>query len=106
MNISAKGIYQKPQVADLEIDQQRAKSTFSYEQTNSEDAKKLAKGDFMKQHKCDVIVEPLLFLTTTTNERGTNTSVTISGYPANYKNVRNYALSDSIYFKHYQNMPW
>lgn len=106
LDITTKGIYQKPQVADLSVNSERAKATYNYEDVSSDEAKKLAKGDFVKQQKCDVIVEPLLYLTNETNDKGTKVSVTISGYPAFYRNVRNYELSDSIYFMHYRNMPW
>jgi len=106
MNFTPKGVYQFPQVADLDIAQQRVKLSFTYENAMGEEARKLAKGDFIKQQKCDVVVEPLLYITTTTTESGTTSSVTISGYPANYRNVRNYQLADSVFFKHYSNMPW
>ena len=105
MYVSSLGIYQLPQIADIDIKQQRVKETFKYENILIDDAKKMAKADFIKQQKCDLLVEPLLFISTFDRLGITTTTVTISGYPANYKNIRNYEPSDSIYFRNYQQLP-
>ena len=106
LNITPRGIYQKPQVADLDVNAVRVKASFVYEDVSNNEAKNLAKGDFLKQQKCDVIVEPMLYLTRETKDNKTTVSVTISGFAANYENIRNYEPADSIYFIHYRNMPW
>ena len=96
------GIYQLPQIADLDIAQQRVKLTLNYNRITFEDAKKLAKADFIKNQKCDLIIEPLLFISNYQYKGRTSRTVTISGYPASYKNIRNIELGDSIYFKNHQ----
>jgi len=98
MFIQKESIYQKPQVAELDVKKQRVKMVKTYEKTDESAAKELAKGDFMVQEKCDVIVEPYLFTSTETNESGSNTTVTITGYPAFYINIKNYEKKDSVFF--------
>jgi len=100
MFVVENGIFQKPQVADLDVKKQRVKMVKVYEKTDKETAKNFAKGDFMVQEKCDVIVEPYLFTTTTADETGIlSTTVTITGYPANYTNIRNYESNDEASFR-------
>ena len=99
---SSMGIYQLPQIADLDIGQQRVKLTLNYNRITLEDAKKLAKADFIKNQNCDLIVEPLLVISNYQNKGRSSRMVTISGYPASYKNIRNVELGDSIYFKNHR----
>lgn len=96
--IKKDAIIQKPQVAELDVKKARVKMTKTYEKMEINAAKELAKGDFIVQEKCDVIVEPYLFTNTETNENGSKTTVTITGYPANYINIKNYEKKDEVYF--------
>jgi len=98
MYVKKDAIIQKPQVAELDVKKQRVKMIKTYEQINLDAVRELAKGDFMVQEKCDVIVEPYLFTTSETTESGTKTTVTITGYPANYINIKNYEKKDEIFF--------
>ena len=94
------GIFQKPLVADLDVKKQRVKMVKVYEKTDKETAKNFAKGDFMVQEKCDVIVEPYLFTNTIADENGiVSTTVTLTGYPANYTNIKNYDRADEASFR-------
>jgi len=100
MFVMENGIFQKPLVADLDVKKQRVKMVKVYEKTDKETAKNFAKGDFMVQEKCDVIVEPYLFTSTTADENGiVSTTVTITGYPANYTNIKNYDRADEASFR-------
>ena len=96
--ISPNSIFQKPQVAELDVKKQRVKMVKTYDNIGITAAKELAKGDFMVQEKCDVIVEPYLFTSTETNESGSKTTVTLTAYPANYINIKNYEKKDEVFF--------
>ena len=104
MNIRENGILQKPLVAELDVMKERVKITKSYENLETEDAKDLVRGEFMKQQKCDFIVEPLLFSTLVITDTNRIVTATVSGYPAYYKNIKNYEIGDSVYFLKYRNV--
>ncbi len=95
-------ILQKPQVADLEVLKDRVKVSKTYKDVSVENAKSLVKGEFMKQQKCDVIVESLIFSTSTITDSASFVTATVSGYPAFYRNIRNYQIGDSVYFMRYK----
>jgi len=104
LNIRENGILQKPLVAELDVMKERVKITKTYENMNTEDAKDLVRGEFMKQQKCDFIVEPLLFSTLLITDTNRLVTATVSGYPAFYKNIKNYEIGDSVYFIKYRNV--
>ena len=104
LNIRENGILQKPLVAELDVMKERVKITKTYENINTEDAKDLVRGEFMKQQKCDFIVEPLLFSTLLITDTNRLVTATVSGYPAFYKNIKNYEIGDSVYFLKYRNV--
>ena len=95
-------ILQKPQVADLEVLKDRVKVSKTYKDVSVVNAKNLVKGEFMKQQKCDVIVESLIFSTTTITDSASYVTATVSGYPAFYRNIKNYQIGDSVYFMRYK----
>ncbi|MFM2138737.1 MAG: hypothetical protein RJA57_1044 [Bacteroidota bacterium] len=99
MVVTKNNIYQKPKVADLSVNAKRVKITMTYENISVDDAKELIKGEFMKQEKCDIIVQPYFYSTTTYNTDGTSVRITITGLPAFYRNIHNYTNADAIYFE-------
>ena len=92
--VAKNGIYQKPLITDLEVSSQRVVLKFSYLNHSFTEAKKMAIGDFIKQQNCDLIVQPFSSCISETVNDVTTVNVTIGGYPATYKNIRNFQLQD------------
>ena len=84
MEIYGSGVIQKPTVVDLKVDETKVTGTASSSISTSEVLKQEAISDALKKCKCDVIVEPSFEIITA---RG-NTTVTMIGFPAIYKNFR------------------
>lgn len=98
MYISKNGILQKPLITDLEVAKQRTTITKSYTNVNLLEAKENAMSDFIKQEACDLIVQPYFITSTITENEKTTISVTLTGYAAQYKNIRNFELKDTSSF--------
>ena len=64
--VSKKGIYQKPLISDLEVGFQRLSIKKTYTNISIKEAKENAMGDFIKQQKCDLIVQPFSSCTSET----------------------------------------
>ena len=98
MYITKTGIIQRPLVADLDVSKQRLTLTKTYSNVLPTEAKENVVADFIKQNNCDVAIHPFFSTTTASNERSSVT-VTISAYTGNFKNMRDFQASDTIYIK-------
>ncbi len=91
------GVIQKPLVVDLDVKDKRVSGTAStsFKGEKIETIKNNAIYDALQNSKADVLVEPR-FDTETSGDR---TTVTVTGYPANYKNFRPATINDTTYLK-------
>jgi hypothetical protein len=101
IRIVKQGIFQKPLVADLEVAKQREFFTRTYEAMDAEASKDNINGEFSIEKNCDIIVQPLYETNTTITDEKQVTTVTISGYPAYYKNIRTFEPKDTQAFMIY-----
>ena len=93
MDVYGSGIIQVPVVVDLDVKATRVSGTAVG--VSMEIAKLDALADAVKKANADVLVEPK-FETETTNG---NTTVSVSGYPATYKNFRSLTAADTSFVK-------
>lgn len=93
MYISKTGIIQRPLISDLEVGKQKMKISRKYKNISLKLAKENVMGEFIQEHNCDLIVQPY-FTTETINYE---TTVTVIGYPASFKNIRQFDAKDTIY---------
>lgn len=100
IKITKQGIVQKPLIADLEISKEKKSLTKVYENATLNYAKELVMGAFIQEFKCDLVVHPLFYSTTTTTSKNDirSISITVSGYTGSYKNIRNFELKDTVNF--------
>jgi hypothetical protein len=96
--INKNEIYQKPLVADLDVAKQKVSMTKTYENLTVEQAKENITGEFVLEQGCDILVQPLYQTETSLSDDKSTTIVSVSGYPAFYKNIRTYMPSDSEAF--------
>ena len=96
--INKNEIYQKPLVADLEVAKQKVSLTKTYENVTVDQAKENVTGEFILEQGCDILVQPLYQTETSLSDNKSTTNVSVSGYPAFYKNIRTYTPSDSEAF--------
>lgn len=103
MKITKQGIIQKPLVADLEVSKEKKLLSKTYENTTYDQAKNLLMAEYTKELGCDVIVHPMFSAVNTTKADVTTINITVNGYPATYKNIRNFELKDTVNFipKHF-----
>lgn len=91
LNIYGSGVIQKPVIVDLEVKQTKVTATVKGKLgSNIEALKAEAVSAAVKKAQADVLVEPTY---TIVSNRGTST-VTVSGFPATYKNFRDITLDD------------
>jgi hypothetical protein len=98
IKITKQGIIQKPLIADLEVSKDKKSLVRTYETASVETAKELVMGEFMQEYKCDLIVHPLFSSSAVTTNAVTNITITANGYPANYRNIRNFEAKDTLSF--------
>jgi hypothetical protein len=91
--INKQGIVQRPLIVDLEVGK-KASITKTYKNVTTDMARQNTIEDFIRQNNADVIVQPLFTINTEDNNTKTTVTVTLSGYPANYKNFRPYEAKD------------
>lgn len=85
MDIYGSGVIHKPVIADLDVSSTKVKGTYDLASgTLFEDAKNEAIAQLIKDNNVDVIIEPKYELVQTVGA----TKITITGYPATYKNFR------------------
>ena len=91
LNIYGSGVIQKPVIVDLEVKQQKVTATVSGKLgSNIEVLKAESVSVAVKNAGADVLVEPTYNIV---SNRGTST-VTVSGFPATYKNFRDIKIED------------
>ena len=98
MFISKQGILQKPMITDLEVAKQKVTVTKTYENISLSEAKQNVMGEFIKQNSCDLIVQPYFTSSAVTANEKTTITINVTGYPASYKNIRNFEAKDTAYF--------
>jgi hypothetical protein len=98
MYITKQGILQKPLITDLEVAKQRVTITQSYSKVTVTEAKENIMGEFIKQQSCDLIVQPYFTTSSITENEKTTVTVTLTGYAAFYKNIRNFEAKDTSLF--------
>ena len=85
LDINGAGVIQKPTIVDLDVNgakvSGRAVAKFG---ENIEDIKNLLVAEVLRKVNADVLVEPRYAFETVNNE----TTISVSGYPATYKNFR------------------
>jgi len=96
--INKNDIYQKPLVADLEVSKQKVSMSRTYENMTVDQAKENITGEFMIEQGCDILVQPLYQTETTYSNNNSTITVSVTGYPAFYKNIRTYSPDDAEAF--------
>ena len=85
LDINGAGVILKPTIVDLDVNgakvSGRAVAKFG---ENIEDVKTLLVAEVLRKANADVLVEPRYAFETVNNE----TTISVSGYPATYKNFR------------------
>ena len=85
LDINGAGVIQKPTIVDLDVNgakvSGRAVAKFG---ENIEEVKILLVAEVLRKANADVLVEPRYAFETVNNE----TTISVSGYPATYKNFR------------------
>lgn len=91
LNIYGSGVIQKPVIVDLDVKPNKVTASVKGKQgSNIEILKAEAVSMAVKNAQADVLVEPTY---TIVSNRGSHT-VTVSGFPATYKNFRDITLED------------
>jgi hypothetical protein len=91
LSIYGSGVIQKPVIVDLDVKQAKVNSTVTgKEGSNIEALKAQAVSVAVKNAQADVLVEPVY---TIVSSKGSFT-VTVTGFPATYKNFRDITLED------------
>ena len=91
LNIYGSGVIQKPVIVDLDVKQTKVTATAKGKLGSNIDALKAeAVSMAVKNAQADVLVEPTY---TIISNRGSST-VTVSGFPATYKNFRDITVED------------
>ncbi len=94
-NINA-NVVSTPVIADLDVKDKKVVGTASYDREMPVDyVKDMAVATALKTVSADVLVEPNFDI----QKLGMRTSVTVSGYPATYKNFRSAKAADSTLLK-------
>ena len=106
-SIPAPVIYSIPQIAELDVSETRITYTerlnirvkdYNNSQIDivAQGEKEVVIGNAIKQHNCDVLVQPIVDIA---SDKDGFLVVTVSGYPATYKNFRNYTSDDEWIMK-------
>jgi hypothetical protein len=82
-NIHGAGVIQKPVIVDMEVKEEKVSGTSNGKGKHvTDDLKHLAVADALKKSNADELVEPRF----ETDIKGRRITVTVTGFPANYKN--------------------
>lgn len=95
--INKQGIIQRPLITDLDVVKQKVKITKTYNNLTLSEAKETIMGEFMQENNCDLIVQPYFSSSTVGTNQRTSLTITLTGFPASYKNIRQYEPKDSAY---------
>lgn len=85
------GVIQNPVIADLDVKEQKVRGTASGRRATAAEVKHMATVNAIKGANADVLVAPVFEMETT----GSRTTVTVTGFPATYKNFRHATPADS-----------
>ncbi len=103
MNVSKTGVFQKPQVADIEISDNKLTLTKTYNKSTIPFARDMAMADFLRENHCDVIINPQYDLDATGYmyiiPKYGAIKITLTGYAGTYKNIHNYQSKDEKSFE-------
>lgn len=98
MYITKTGIKQRPLVTDLEVGKVKISITKTYLNVSISEAKENVLGDYIQQNGCDLVVQPMFETNTVSENEKNSVTVTLTAYPAFYKNIRNFELQDTSAF--------
>lgn len=89
MNINTPEVLIKPVIADLDIIQEKKSVTYEADlELNPSEFKSNAKARFLKEHNCDVIINPQYIKTTKIeNSEVVGVTYVVSGFPATFKKI-------------------
>ena len=90
-----------PLVSDLQIGAKKAMPMRFYTKTTVEEAKDNILYDFMKEHNCDVVVEPMFSIEIIARGLGSSkvdVKIEMTGFMGNYANIRNFEPKDTPKF--------
>ena len=90
-----------PLVSDLQIGAKKAMPMRLYSKTTLEDAKYAILYAFMKEHNCDVVVEPMFSSEIISRGAGStkvDVKIELTGFMGNYANIRNFEPKDTPKF--------
>lgn len=89
-------------VSDLQIGAKKVMPVRLYTKTTLDAAKENILYDFMKEHNCDVVIEPMFSAETIVRGSGMGMELDIkiemTGFIGNYANIRNFEPKDSSRF--------
>jgi len=95
-DISGPTVIQKPVVADLDVSDKKVTGTYTTSSKNTVTyAKQMAINEALKPSNADVLIEPRYEITKSFRK----IEVTVTGYPATYKNFRPMETSDTTFIK-------
>ncbi len=93
-DVSGPTVIQKPVIADLDVKEAKVSGSFSGSSSFSvSHAKEMAVADALKSSNSDVLVEPRYEISKSFRK----IEVTVTGYPATYKNFRPMEAADTIF---------
>ena len=93
-DVNGPTVIQKPVVVDLDVKEQKVTGTYSDKSSKSIGyVKQMALYDALQKSNADVIVEPRYVVTKTFRK----IDVTVTGYPATYKNFRPMEVQDTLF---------
>ena len=87
-----------PLVSDLQIGAKKVMPMRLYAKTTLDDAKDNILYDFMKEHNCDVVIEPMFSIEMISGGMESNIRIEMTGFIGNYVNIRNFEAKDSTRF--------
>lgn len=97
MYITKTGIIQKPLITDLDVEKTKVTVTKTYNNISVNGAKENVMADFIKEQNCDIIIQPYFTTSSVASSTKTTITVTVTGYPGHYRNIRPYDPKDTIY---------
>ena len=93
--ITKQGVIQRPVLVDLEVDKVKQTITRTFRNTTLDVAKQNIVKEFIKTAVCDVVVQPSWDTEAEAGMGKTTVEITLTGFPAKYKNFRNYEAKDA-----------
>ena len=94
--ITKQGIIQRPLIADLEVGK-KVTLSHTYKNVTVDNARQNIIEEFIRTYNADLIVQPFFSTSLESTSSKTTVAITLTGYPANYKNIRNYDPKDKDY---------